>query len=97
MTDVRLGSQAAEAAVAAAESKSALGRLTWWPSHAPSSEHMKMHVENELPSIPVAVDYQPVPAFGVPALTRHLRRCDEKMTHALRIGSSDLIDGLNVL
>ncbi len=72
-------------------------RLTWWPSHAPSSEHMKVHVENELPSIPVAVDYQSIPAFGVPALPRHLRRCDEKMTDALRIGSSDLIDGLNVL
>jgi hypothetical protein len=58
---------------------------------------MKVHVEDELASIPVAVDYQAVPAFGVTAFPRHFRRCDEKMTHVRRIGSSDLIDRLNVL
>ncbi len=58
---------------------------------------MKVHVEDELPSIPVAVDYQPVPALSVTAFPRHFRRCDEKMTHARRIGGSDVIDGLNVL
>jgi hypothetical protein len=58
---------------------------------------MKVHVEDELTGIPVAVDYQPVSAFGVTAFPGHFCRCDEKMTHALRLGGSDLIDGLNVL
>jgi hypothetical protein len=58
---------------------------------------MKVHVEDELPSIPVAVDYQPVPALRVTAFPGHFCRCDEKVTDALRLGGSDLIDGLNVL
>ena len=58
---------------------------------------MKVHVEDELPSISVTVDHEPIPAFGVTTLPGYFRRCDKKMSHAFRLGGGDLIDGVDVL
>jgi hypothetical protein len=58
---------------------------------------MKVHVEDELPSVSVTVDHQPIAAFGVTALAGYFRCCDKKMSHAFRVGGSDLIDGVDVL